>query len=306
MQHVDSLNELKLESAWVTIGVFDGVHRGHQALLRSFTQAAHAQGQPAVVVTFWPHPANVLRPGSAPAYLTNPAEKANQMAALGVDVVLSHPFDASVAALPAAAFLAQLRAALGLHTLWVGHDFALGRNREGDIPALQRLGGEMGFDLHVFAPVLEASERISSSRIRALLQAGQIQEANHLLGYPYRVSGLVVEGARRGRTIGIPTANLSPAQGKLVPQNGVYACQAETGSKTVAAVTNIGVRPTFDGASNAVFIEAHLLDFTGNLYGSELALTFVQRLRPEQRFAGVDALVAQIQQDIAAARSILA
>jgi riboflavin kinase/FMN adenylyltransferase len=191
----------------------------------------------------------------------------------------------------------------------VGPDFALGRGREGDVPALRAIGHELGFSVHTIEPHLLDGEEVRSGRIRSYLSAGDVQAAARQLGRPYQVSGLVVPGAQRGRGIGFPTANLALPPGRLLPANGVYATWAHLDDDPVmrgqrlASVTNIGVRPSFDNGERTV--EAHLLDFDGNLYGRPLSLLFVARLRPEQRFPGVDALIAQIARDAAAARQLL-
>lgn len=310
MQHVYAIEDIALHNTWLTIGVFDGVHLGHQALIQSMVEAAHAEGSPAVVLTFDPHPVRVLRPGVPLAFLTSPEERASHLAGLGVDVVITLPFTPEVAKLPALTFVEAISHHLGMRRLWVGHDFALGRNREGDLPALQKYGETLEYSVDIFPPVLQETVRISSSRIRTLLKEGQIRLANQMLGYRYALTALIVEGDQRGRTIGIPTANMQLLPDKLVPQVGVYACLAtiiegDQPAGTWQAVTNIGVRPTFEG-SGSLSVETHLLDFSASLYGKVLHLEFVERLRDEQRFSGVDALVAQIHEDIRQARTLLA
>jgi riboflavin kinase/FMN adenylyltransferase len=201
----------------------------------------------------------------------------------------------------------KLRANLGLRRLFVGPDFALGRNREGDVPTLRRIGVELGFDLEVIQPISLEGEVISSSRIRQSLMEGDVRLAATLLGRPYALDGLVSPGDGRGRTIGIPTANLELPAERIVPKSGVYACQAEVAGERHAAVANIGVRPTFsDGQPVLPRVEAHLLDYGGDLYGQTLRIEFIERLRDEQRFSGVQALVDQIHTDIHKARQILA
>ncbi len=306
MQHVRQLTGLHLRGAWVTIGAFDGIHLGHQALLRAFVQAAHTAGAPAVALTFYPHPSVVLRGSRDPFYLMAPGEKAAFMAALGVDVLITHPFNREVAAIPARAFLQGLRKHLGMRCLWVGYDFALGRNREGDIPTLRRLGREMGFTVRVTEPVMVDGEVVSSTRIRRLLAQGAVERAARLLGRPYAVPGRVRRGDGRGRRIGVPTANLQVWSRRMVPAAGVYVARAHLadGSRYGAAV-NIGVRPTFEVRPVAPRVEAHLLGFAGDLYGQALTLEFLHRLRDERRFPSVEALVAQIQADIHAAEEWL-
>ena len=305
MQHVYSLENIQLDNSWLAIGTFDGVHRGHQAIIQELSAGAHAEQVPAVVLTFDPHPVAVLRPDKAPPTLTTAEERAALFRQLGVDIVITHPFNQEVAALPAKTFLSRLKQHLGFTHFWVGYDFAMGHNREGDIPALHQIGEDLGYQLHVVGPVNYSGKIVSSSQIRALLTEGRVQEAGELLGRPYQLSGHVIEGAKRGRTIGIPTANLAIKPGRTIPAQGVYACRAHVNGKGWKAVTNVGLRPTFENVTPTLTVEAHLLDFANDLYGQTMNLDFISRLREEQKFTGVEALVAQIQQDIKRARDLL-
>jgi len=305
MQHYRSLYDVKLQGTWLTIGSFDGVHRGHQAILQKLTAGAHENGAPAVVLTFFPHPALVLGKRSDPFYLTSPEERAELMGELGVDVVITEPFTHETANITAHDFMSRLSAQLGLRSLWIGHDFALGKGRQGDAEMLARLGGEFGYSLHVVAPVKDHGETISSSLVRQALAEGQVEEAGRLLGRPYRVPGRVIPGDGRGRTIGIPTANLDVWSERVIPKSGVYACRAWVDGQVWNAVTNVGVRPTFESQTVSLRVETHLLDYNQDLYGREVALDFIARLRDEQRFPNVQALVEQIQQDIRRGREIL-
>ena len=306
MQHVHSLEPLHLQGAWVTIGSFDGVHRGHQALLRDFIAEARQHHAPAVVVTFYPHPAEVLGNRRSPFYLSPPEEKAERIAALGADVLVTHPFNRQIAQRSAREFMEALRAHLGLRRLWVGYDFALGRNREGDIPALKRLGEAMGYTVHVVQAYRLHGEVVSSTRIRQALAAGEVDRAAAMLGRHYAVPGKVVRGEGRGRQLGFPTANLAVWPKRMMPAAGVYACFAEVGGEAYPAVVNIGVRPTFENQPVAPRLEAHLLRFSGDLYGQEIVVTFLARLREERRFPSPEALVEQIRRDIAAAEAVFA
>ncbi len=306
MQHFYGLQAVSLKNAWLTIGSFDGFHRGHQQIIKHLTAGAHANNAPAVVLTFYPHPAMVLRGPQESFYLSTPEEKAALLHAAGVDVVITHPFNHQVAQRRAAEFMQEIHDHLQLTQLLIGHDFALGRQREGDLPTLTRLGAEFGFDVEVITALEQTGEVISSSRIRRLLENGEIDQAAALLGHTYAVQGTVIVGDGRGRTIGIPTANLDVLKERVVPAAGVYACLAEIDGQIHQAVTNVGVRPTFETEPVAPRIEAHLLDFEGDLYQQQLKLTFLARLRNEQRFSGVDALVAQIHADIAQARQLFA
>lgn len=306
MQHFRSLDALSLQGAWLTIGSFDGVHLGHQAIIRNVVLGAQRSGAPAAVLTFHPHPGVVLGWRQTPFYLTSPQERAELLGALGVDVVITHPFDTQVAARSAAEFMHSLKKHLGLRALCVGPNFALGRGREGNTTRLAQLGIELGYELHIAEPVLQDGEVISSTRVRRCLESGDVAQANRLLGRPFSLWGAVVAGDGRGRTIGIPTANLQVWEERLVPLGGVYACRAVVAGRSRQAVVNIGVRPTFGANSQRQHVEVHILDFDANLYGSRLRLDFIARLRDEQRFPGVQALIAQIQADIQQARRLLA
>ena len=306
MLHYWSLDSLNWKNSWLTIGSFDGVHRGHQEIISQMTAEAHSFGSPAVVISFYPHPAQVLGKRQDFKYLTTPEERNHQLRSLGVDLAISHPFNHQIAGLSARAFMQRLQQHLGLVELWVGYDFALGRKREGDIPALRQLGDELGYRLHAVEAVLSSDQSVSSSLVRAALAQGEIQQANQLLGRHYGLDGIVIPGDGRGRTIGIPTANLDIWSEKAVPKPGVYVCQASCEGQTWGAVTNIGFRPTFENQPVLARVETHLLDYHGDLYGKDMRLMFIERLRDEQRFPGIEALVQQIHSDIQQARLQLA
>lgn len=306
MQHYWSLEDVQLQNAWVTIGSFDGVHRGHQEIIRQLTAGARKAGAPAVVLTFHPHPAVVLGKRSDPFYLTGPEARAALLGELGTDYVITHPFTFELANMTAAEFMAMVKERLGLSHLWVGYDFALGRKRQGDVATLRELGKSLGYTLDVMPPIQAGSETISSSQIRAALANGEVERAAGLLGRPYAVPGRVIHGDGRGRTIGVPTANLEVWAEQAIPKAGVYVCQAQLGEEMWGAVTNVGVRPTFENQPASPRVEVHLLDFDRDLYGQEVRLFFLARLRDEQRFPTIDALVAQIHADITRGREILA
>lgn len=287
----------------LTIGAFDGVHRGHAHLISTAVQRAHAFGRQAAVLTFEPHPDVVVRPGNERPSLTTIVERAELIAALGVDLMIVLPFTTELMALTAHEFMARICGALALRELCIGWDFALGRGREGDAERLAAIGQTFGYTVHRVEPFLLDGETVSSTRIRAALSRGDIAAANRLLGYSYGLRGLIVEGNRRGRTIGFPTANINVDPRRMLPAHGVYVCRAVLNGITYGAVTNVGVRPTFDGTQRTV--EAYLLDFSDDIYGEELRLMFLNRLRGEQKFDGVAALVAQISRDVAAARDWL-
>ena len=290
---------------FLTIGNFDGVHRGHQMLVSELALAAHAGGGLAGLLTFEPHPVAVLRPELRAPRLTSNEERAELLAALGLDFVVVHPFDRETAATPAAEFVAALTAHLPMRELWVGPDFALGRGRSGNTERLAELGHEMGFSVCVVPPFDWQGEPVRSSRVRELLtEEGAVAQAGALLGRPYRVWGEVARGVQRGRKLGFPTANLRLPEDRLVPAYGVYACWAWRGEAGHPAVVNIGVRPSFDNGLPSV--EAYLMDFSGDLYGETLGLSFIQRLRGEKKFADIDRLIEQIRRDAATAQELLA
>ncbi len=306
MQHFHALEDIQHQDVWLTIGSFDGVHRGHQEIIHTLTAGARSAGLPAVVLTFFPHPAAILRGQNFPYYLTSADEKAAILGNLGVDTVITHPFNRQVANTSARKFVGNLHEHLNIQHLQVGYDFALGKNRKGNFTKLKEIGTALGFTVVQTPPIEDDSGIISSSRIRFLLGVGQVEEAAELMGRNYTVQGLVEFGDQRGRTIGFPTANLSVWAEKIIPTAGVYACRTKILGKTYGAVTNIGVRPTFESKPVPPRVEAHIFDFSADIYGQTIELEFVARLRAEQRFSTVDELIAQIQNDSEIARNILA
>jgi riboflavin kinase/FMN adenylyltransferase len=294
-----------LQKAFLAVGSFDGVHRGHQYLVRSMVAEAHAQAGTPTVLTFFPHPSVVLGRRASTLYLTTPEERAALLAKIGVEVVITHPFTLEFSHTSAADIIARLVSDLGLRSLWAGMDFALGHNREGDREYLSGAGARLGFEVHSVDPLIEEGAPISSSRIRRALSEGDMAEVNRCLGRPFTLTGQVVHGAQRGATIGIPTANVAVWEARAVPARGVYATWAEIGARRLPSVTNIGVRPTFAGQAEAQVVETHILDFNEDLYGQPLTVSFVARLRAETKFAGVEALLLQIRADIEQSRAIL-
>jgi riboflavin kinase / FMN adenylyltransferase len=304
MNHVYNLVDACLEKpSLVTIGVFDGVHIGHQHLIKQLVDEAHRTGRLAVVLSFFPHPDVVLRGRQDRYYLTTPEQKAEQLMKLGVDTVITHPFDDTVRHARAADFVDQLLDHLKMQDLWVGADFALGYQREGNVDFLSAQGKEKGFTLRTINLVANGSGTINSTAIRQALQDGNVEQARGWLGRSYTVSGEVVHGEQRGRKIGFPTANIAVWSQQVIPANGVYACWAQLGDERFMAVTNVGVRPTFDG--EGVTVEAHLLDFNRDIYGQQLTVTFETRLRAEKKFNGIQELIAQIGSDAQAGREYL-
>jgi len=303
MHHFTSLEQVKIsERTVVTIGAFDGVHRGHQSLIQQAILYGAEQNQIPAVLTFNPHPEMVLRGFRPGFYLTMPDAKASLLEQLGVQLMITHPFDEEVRSMRAAEFVDRLVKYLKLGSLWVGPDFAMGYEREGTVEFLRSQATRYGFDLRIVDLMDAGGERVSSTRIREALAVGDVAEAARLLGRLYSVPGQVVRGAGRGRTIGIPTANLAIPAEQAVPSRGVYAAWAIIGDLRHEAVVNIGHRPTFDGAGSTQTVEAHLLNFSGDLYDRPIQLDFLSRLRDEKKFDGVDALVAQIRNDIESGR----
>jgi riboflavin kinase/FMN adenylyltransferase len=304
MQVIDDLTKANLpQETILTIGAFDGVHRGHQALVEAIVTRATTTGRLATLITFHPHPVMVLAPERAPRYLTTPGEKMALLESLGLDLVVLLPFDRKMAATPAGQFMELVCGHLRPHELWVGGDFALGRNREGDVPRLRELGQRLGYTVQVFELVPTDGEIISSSRIRRLLREGRVREATTLLGRYPGVAGQVVAGAGRGWSLGFPTANLEVRRERAVPADGAYAVFAVLGVDRYPAVANIGLRPSFDNGRRTV--ETHILDFDEDIYGCDLVVEFVERLRDEKPFGNVADLVAQIERDCQAARRLL-
>jgi riboflavin kinase/FMN adenylyltransferase len=286
------------------IGAFDGVHRGHQALLRDVVGRAAELGARSLCVTFDPDPERVLRPEVPPRALCSVGERERLVRELGIDAVYVWPFTSDVARMTPSEFVAQLCRDYPLVEVWVGADFRFGHDRSGTVDTLRELGQEHGFAVQPRSPVYDGDAPISSTRVRDLLESGEVAEAARLLGRPYRLAGSVVGGAQRGRQLGFPTANLPPPAGQALPGFGVYAGLATIASGTHPAVANVGSRPTF--GEELPLIEVHLLDFAGELYGQPLAFDFVERVRSIRRFESLDALRAQIAQDIASARACLA
>jgi riboflavin kinase/FMN adenylyltransferase len=301
---LDSLSARGWPSPAVTIGNFDGVHRGHEALVAAAAGWARPRGGSIVALTFDPHPARELDPERAPAALTTLDQKQELLGHLGVETLAILPFTAALAEESAEQFARDVLAgALEAKRVVVGETFRFGHQRHGDVAMLRALGADLGFELEAIAPVLHDDRPISSSRVREALARGDAGGAWALLGRPYFIDGRVVEGERRGRRLGIPTANLE-TQNEILPARGVYAtrCRLPSGEWR-PAVANFGRRPTFGGTLPSV--EAHLIGFDGDLYGANVRLEFQARVRDERRFPGPDALVAQIREDVARARALV-
>jgi riboflavin kinase / FMN adenylyltransferase len=299
------LGEVVATPSVVTIGNFDGVHRGHRVLLRRTVDAASDRGARSVVITFEPHPAAVLRPGTEPLRLQPLHARVTALVEAGMDLVLVLPFTRDLAALTPEAFVRQVLVdRLQAQRVVVGSTFRFGAKAAGDVVTLVEQGEEYGFTTEAATLLELEGTPISSSAIRSRLGDGDVAWAARAMGRPFQLTGTVVKGEGRGRTIGVPTANLDVPSGLVVPGNGVYAGHAVAGEQLWPAVTNVGVRPTFDGTSRSV--EVHLLDADEDLYGRELGFRFLHRIRGEQRFDGPDQLVARIRQDIEETRRHLA
>lgn len=291
----------------VTIGNFDGVHLGHQQLLRAIRKHADRIGGTAVAVTFRPHPHFVLRPEAAPHLLNTYEEKHELLLANGADVVVEEPFSREFSNITPDEFVGQLLVEkLKTKVLYLGYDFAFGKGRSGSLETIRRLTEERAIELHVEEPYKVGGHTVSSSMIRGLLDEGNLPLANLCLGRPFFLRGLVWRGEGRGRTIGVPTANIQTVNRKY-PRTGVYATRTLWRGKWHESVSNIGYNPTFkgDGSDLPLKIETHLLDFTADMYGDEIQVEFHVFLRGEKKFAGVEALLAQIREDISSAREKL-
>jgi riboflavin kinase/FMN adenylyltransferase len=288
----------------VTIGNFDGVHLGHRAILARACQRARELGGEAVAITFDPHPLKVLRPELNLPLLTTAEQKLSLLAASGLQAVVVLPFTHELAAMPARDFVREYFCQrLQVREVVVGHDYRFGRGRQGDTDLLKEMGQQHGFTVQVVWAVEAEGAVVSSSLIRALLRLGKVAAGARLLGRPYGVVGQVVRGKGRGaKLLGVPTANLRPAN-ELLPASGIYAVRVRRGAETLPGVANIGTCPTFDNQD--LSLEVHLLSFNGDLYGENLEVLFVSRLREERRFSSIEALAAQIHADIDQARQVL-
>jgi riboflavin kinase / FMN adenylyltransferase len=304
MQHYRSLEEANLQNSWLTVGVFDGVHRGHQKIIKKLTAGAHANNASAVVLTFDPHPASVLA-GREIRCLTLPDERAELLAQLGVDVVVTERFTRELSMVTAYDFMSRLMNQLGLKHLLIGYDFALGKGREGNATRLTEIGSELGYRAEVVSALSDESGVISSTEIRKLIEVGNVAEAARLLGHPYSLHGPVIHGDGRGRTINVPTANIAYSSEKMIPAKGIYACWAYLNEQKYLAAINIGTNPTFTPDKETPNVEAHLLDFRREIYGEDVRLEFVARLRDELKFDSVETLLEQIWKDVEMTRTIL-
>ena len=287
----------------VAIGVFDGVHLGHQQIIRQTVADARQHDALAVVVTFDKHPSAIVAPDRVPPQIFSRSQKMRAIESLGADALLEIPFDKSFSEKSGEVFIRELARDLGkIHSICVGADFVFGHKRSGNVKLLKKLGAELNFQVHGLAAVALDGQVVSSTRIREMIRAGNFDAASQMLGRPYAICGRIVEGDRLGRQIGFPTANLEAAH-LVLPPNGVYAASTKWNGQCYRVALNIGTRPTVAAAQPQLRVEAHLLDFSGDLYGAELEVEIGSKLREERRFASAAALREQISQDVAAVRS---
>jgi riboflavin kinase/FMN adenylyltransferase len=297
---------MKTPASIVTVGSFDGVHLGHRAVLEEITRRGRTAGLRSVLVTFDPHPLEVVNPPAAPSLLTVGVERLEILAQMPLDEVRMLRFDRRIAALAPEEFVREiLLGRCAMRELVIGHDHGFGRGRSGDVDTLRRLGAEHGFAVDVVAPVDRGRQRVSSSLIRRAVAGGDLATAEALLGRPYSVTGSVQRGAQRGRTIGVPTINLAPPPArKLLPPDGVYAVLVETPSGRFGGMLNQGTRPTFGEATRT--LEAHLFGFDGDLYDRVVRIDWIARIRDVRRFGSAEELKAQLAHDRASAEAALA
>ena len=301
----DAQNEKHLRGCIVAVGTFDGVHIGHQTLISRAVSLARDADVPCVVFTFRNHPLSVLAPERVPPFLSSPEERRGVFASLGINLVVEEPFTKELASLSAEEFLTRLVEALSPRAVVVGANFSFGAGGHGTPDFLALQGKALGFHVENVPLLSYAGKTVSSTRIRALLSAGDVRLAGELLGRLFSIAGVVVHGDERGRMLGFPTANLLPPKGEACPANGAYAVRVELGNGAPQiGVANVGSNPTFDG--NERRVETHILDFSGDLYGETITVHFVERLRAEKKFPSPEALVAQIRRDEQKAREIFA
>ncbi|MGO8835860.1 MAG: bifunctional riboflavin kinase/FAD synthetase [Limisphaerales bacterium] len=304
MNIIHAANELKPGSRKVclAIGVFDGVHLGHQQIIRQTVADARQHDALGLVITFDRHPNSIVAPGRVPPLIYSLPQKLRVIESLGVDALLQIHFDEPFSRQTGEDFVRSLARDLGtIQSLCVGADFVFGHQRSGNVALLQKLGGELGFTVHGLAAVSLDGQIVSSTRIREAIRSGNLDAASQRLGRPYAISGRVIEGDRVGRQLGFPTANLD-VSGLLLPPNGVYAGRTCVKKKDHQVALNIGFRPTVGSAAPQLRVEAHLLDFCGDLYGGELEIEIGEKLRDERKFGSLEELKAQIARDVVAVK----
>ncbi len=287
------------------IGIFDGVHRGHQYLIGAMCRRARQMKAKAVVVTFFPHPVHVLRSKAHLPYITSLPERLALIKGLGVDAVVVIPFNKTFAKIDPQHFIKDfLVDKIAARSIFIGEDFRFGKNRKGNMFLFDQLASQYGYEIHALPALKDRQEPISSTRIRGAITAGDLAQAKRLLGRYVEVSGCVIKGDGRGRQLGFPTANVA-YEADVIPSQGVYAVRACVGKRCFDAVANLGVRPTFKAAHVSLHLEVHLLGVTCNLYGKRMKVQFIQKIRNEKSFANAQALIAQISKDLEKAKRIL-
>jgi riboflavin kinase/FMN adenylyltransferase len=305
MRVIFNLNEIRkpLTDPVLTIGNFDGVHKGHLALFDKVKERAKAIGGQSVVMTFEPHPLKIMRPANGPRLITHTGQKLELIEKAGIDIIVCVSFDREFAAISARDFVSKILVQkIGIKEIVVGYDYTFGHNREGDMNSLREMGTELGFIVHLVGPVQIDHTLVSSTSIRRLVQEGRLGEAKVLLGRDFEVQGIVVKGQDRGgRLLGFPTANLNP-HGELLPKRGVYAVQLVIDDAFYNGVTNVGYNPTF--GDTGLTVETHVLDYSGDLLGKTIKVHFIKRLRDEKTFKTFEELSSQIAHDITQAKEV--
>jgi len=302
---ITDLSKIKkrFTSSIITLGNFDGLHLGHQELIKKIIRRAEETASLSMVVTFRPHPLKILAPEKCPPLISIYEEKIHLIERLGIDVLVKIPFTLDFSAMEPREFVKDILCdLLGAKEIFVGYNYRFGKGRKGDIRMLRSLGEEFAFVVREIEQVSLNGEIISSTRIRQLLKNGDVEHAAKLLGRPYVLCGIVVKGDGRGRGLGFPTANIA-SRHAIIPGNGVYAVRIFVRDKHYNGIVNIGIRPTFDAKSLAV--EVHIFGFDEDIYGEEVSISFIRRIREEKKFAGVPELIAQIKSDIAKAKGVL-
>ena len=305
MKHLRKLEPIQEEEIWVTIGAFDGVHLGHQQIIRTMVKDAHINNIKTGVITFYPHPAVVVRKLKDAFYLSSPDEKSEIFNDLGVDYTITIPFDYEFSKLSPEDFIQKLLLNIPVSQFWIGNDFSFGNNRTGNTIVLEQLGLRYGFKTVISDHVTQDSEKISSSKIRNWVHVGEMELATQSLGRPYSLTGVVIHGDERGRKIGFPTANLSVWEEKLLPPAGVYATLAVVENQVYYSVTNVGFRPTFKDNQIKPQVETFLHHFNQSIYDLPVQLFFIKRIRPEIKFESISAITEQITQDVQNSEEIL-
>ena len=288
----------------LAIGMFDGVHLGHQQVLLQAVRSASQNNAISVAITFDQHPANIISPGQAPAVIQTQAQRIRTIELLGIKAILIIKFDQEFSLKTGESFIQELSQGFGsIHSICVGKDFMFGHNRDGNFKSLQKLGQKFGFISYGLQSVMLDGQKISSTRIRTALHEGKLDEAKQMLGRKFSIEGLVIKGDGKGREIGFPTANLN-TKGLILPPNGVYAAHARLNGKSFKAVVNIGIRPTINKTSSLLQVETHLLEFNNEVYGQVIEIEFISRLRDEILFNSIEKLKKQISCDIDHAKNL--